>query len=526
MKRNLITRLLISSIAVVAISSCAKVNYDNRPLGVFGVPSADLKNLQLAENNKFVMTEGEVREFQVEFVDALAADTNFVWSLMAKSSDVDVNKRFKASTGSSVGKAGQKNITLQISAVDVDNIRQGTQEFLIALTPDNSPVSLSADLSLLDASKMPVVSFTQNVVNSDERQEARLELQLSEKSTQPVVVEVNLVDGSAKRHRNYNGFKTPSPNNEVQQTIVFAPNTLRARLPIIGIRNTDMCDIEFAAKINKFNLKQATVANELAKIIIPCREPVEPPQPPAQIISLTDNNKFVMSEGDTKVFNLEFVDIFRNDINFNWAIEPADRSVKVNERFKTILGTATALAGSKNLVLNVTAVDVDNLVQGDQDFKIILSINSQLTEINLSADLQLIDKVKTPKAHFVSDKLTIPVDRTDGTVAIKLNEPSTLPITLDIETQDGKALAGKDYVGFKQAFVIPPGQVTLDIPVKLLLKAPCEEATDFSIIVTRKENVTMDQTRALVTIPSTKNMCKPPPRPPVVIPKPAFVPLN
>ncbi|MEQ1723048.1 MAG: Calx-beta domain-containing protein [Pseudobdellovibrio sp.] len=526
MKRNLLTGLLIAVASVSALTSCAKVNYEGRPLGILGAPSAKQKGIQTGDNNKFVMTEGEVREFQVEFVDALAADTNFVWTLMSKSKDVDANKRFKSINGNAVGKAGQKNVTVKISAVDVDNIRQGTQEFLIALTPENSPTSLSADLTLLDASKMPLVSFVQNIVVGDEKEEAFLELQLSEKTTEPVVVEVNLVDGSAKYHRNYNGFKTPSPNSEIKQVVVFAPNTMRARLPVIGIRITDMCDIDFAAKINKFNLKGATVANDIAKIIIPCRAPVEPPPPPPQVISLTENNKFVMSEGETKVLNLEFVEIFRNSTSFNWFIEPTDRSVDVKNRFKTISGTSTAMAGSNSLALSLTSIDIDNLVQGDQDFKVILSVASQLIEINLSADLRLIDKVKMPAARFVTDRVSIPARSTDSNATIVLNEPSTLPITLVIETLDGTALDGKDYVGFKQTFVIPPGQVSLDIPIKLLPKEPCEDATDFLVVVTHIENVTMDQTKAIVVIPSTKDACKPPPPPPVVVPKPAYSPIK
>lgn len=534
MKRNLLSRLLIATAAIFALSACAKVNYEGRPLGILGAPLAKQRGVQGGENNKFVMTEGEVREFQVEFVEALTADTNFVWTLMSKAKDVNVSDRFKSITGNAIAKSGQKFVTVQIAAVDVDNIRQGTQEFLIDLTPDNSAVTLSADLTLLDASKLPVVSFVQNLVVSDEKQEARLELQLSEASTEPVVVEVNLVNGSAIRHRNYNGFKTVSPNSEVQQTVVFAPNSLRAPLPVIGIRITNMCDIEFFGKINKFNIKGATVNNDKAKILIPCREPVEPPAPPQPppppppVISLTENNKFVMSEGESKVLNLEFVEIFRSNTQFNWVIEPLDRNVVVSERFKTLSGSATALAGSNMLALDVSAVDIDNLRQGDQDFKVILTVASQVIEINLAADLLLIDKVKTPTARFVDETVSIPTNRSEGKAVIVLNEQSTLPITLVIETQNGTALDGKDYVGFKQTFVIPPGEVTIDIPVKLLPKDNCLSETDFSINVTRYENATMDQTKAVVVIPSTMNACPPPPppRPPVVTPKPAFIPAN
>ncbi|MBY0554839.1 hypothetical protein K2P97_09940 [bacterium] len=535
MKRNLLSRLLIATAAVLTLSACAKVNYEGRPLGVLGTPLAKQRGIQAGEN-KFVMTEGEVREFQVEFTEALAADTNFVFTLMSKSKDVDVAKRFKSITGNASGKSGQKFATVQIAAVDVDNIRQGTQEFLIALTPDNSAVSISADLTLLDAQKLPVVSFVNYIVVTDVRNEARLELQLSEASTVPVVVEVYLKNGSALYHTHYSGFKTPSPNSEVKQTVVFAPNTTKAMLPVIGIRNTDICDLHFFGKINKFELKDVTVVNDTAKILIPCRipipppPPIEPPQPPppAPVISLTEKNKFVMSEGESVVLNLEFVEAFRENVRFNWAIEPTDRKVVVAERFKTLGGSATALAGTNTLALDVSAVDIDNLKQGDQDFKIVLSIASQVIEINLAADLLLIDKNKSPTASFAKDRIDLPASGGDGKATIVLNETSTLPIILDIETKDGTALDGKDYVGFKQTFVIKPGDLMIDIPVKLLPKDACLNETNFFINVTRHDNATMTKKEAVVLIPSTKDLCPPPPPPPppAVTPKPAFIPAK
>ncbi len=283
MKYNLLKPAFVIFIFLGLMSSCAKVNYGGHAVGINTDTAAANQNAKTrnldGNSNKFVMTEGEVREFQFEFAQELKADTSFVWTLISKSTDVNVSDRFKTVTGSILVKAGQRILNIQISSVAADNIKQGNQDFVIAFTPENAATSLTADLTLLDIQKLPIVSFSQNVVEVDEKNEAYLELQLNEASSEPVVVEVNLINGTALRHRDYNGFKTPSPNSEAQQVVIFAPNVLRVSLPVVGVRMTDICDVEFYAKINKFNLKMASVQTEKAKIYIPCRESQPAPTP-------------------------------------------------------------------------------------------------------------------------------------------------------------------------------------------------------------------------------------------------------
>lgn len=134
---------------------------------------------------------------------------------------------------------------------------------------------------------LPLISFTQTEVLMDSKLEARLELQLTEASDKPVVAQVDLIDASAKHHRDYTGFRTPSRNNETMQTIIFAPGETRKPLPVIGgrVRYADTsraCNSQFMARINAMKLEGARVVSDRAQIIVPCstdRADILPPLP-------------------------------------------------------------------------------------------------------------------------------------------------------------------------------------------------------------------------------------------------------
>lgn len=518
MKLNLFARLLMISAAAVAFHSCAKVNYEGRP-GIFGAPNGGLGNNKLDGANAFRMTEGDKnREFTLQLTNAFNVDTNYSWTIVSKDQNINPADRFETLNGNSVGARGQKTLTVRISAVDIDSLRQGTQEFLIALTPQTgaSREVLNADLTLLDAtlgttpppSNLPVVSFEQERVEADEREEARLALVLSKVSQEPVVVDVRLLDGSARHYRDYNGFKTPTPNDETEQTIIIPPGELRMELPVIGTRSNDNCGIEFFAKMSRITVRGATIVKDRSTIAIPCRLP---PPPPPPVIDLVPGQRFVMSEGDTRTLTLQFVENFRQDAAFDWSLVSKDDAVNVADRFQTLSGRATARAGSNQLEISVAAVDINNRREGDQEFAI--SLNAVGLRLNLTADLTLLDKVKQPAARFERERITAP----QGTVAvvkILLNETSTEPVSLNLKTQDGSARQGVHYEALEQTVVIAPQQTEVEIQVRILPQTACQEPSELALVATRVENATMERTRATIVIPKDEALCQPPVQPP------------
>lgn len=138
----------------------------------------------------------------------------------------------------------------------------GTQPTTLSYSTINPPPDLN----------LPVLSFVQSSAASDTKNEVRLELQLSKASSVPVVAEVHLVNGSALYLRDFQGFKSrlASVKAETRETVIFAPNSTRQALSVIGVRNTINCDTDFFVKISN-NLKEARLVKNMIKVIIPCR---------------------------------------------------------------------------------------------------------------------------------------------------------------------------------------------------------------------------------------------------------------
>lgn len=517
MKLTVLKSLMLIIVAAAALGSCAKVNYEGRAR-LLGVPTPDNKvqGITLTENNKFVMTEGERRQFQLELAEPLAANTEFAWTIvnLPATQSIVLSTRFITLNGNTSGQAGSRNLTIDITAVPFDGIIQGTQDFLIALTPVGTDASVSADLKLLDLqqTQLPILSYVDNDVTADQNQEAQLELQLSAASNQQVVVDVHLIDATAQRFIDYIGFKMAMNRDEIKQTIRFPPGTTRMPLPIIGTRRDANCGTYFQAKMNKDNVRGATIPNEFARVRIPC---ITPPEPPPPVIELAGNQHVSLYEGDRREFTLRFVENFRQNVGFSWRLVSRDPNVNVAERFKVYSGQSVAGAGSNTLNIDVTAVDVDNLQQGTQEYDIALVPNGASSQ--LTARLTLYDRVKMPNARYDRTRLVIPQNRSD-VAKIILNEPSTLPVTIEIETQDGTARENVDYVPVRQTLIVPPGTTEIEVPIRILPQTECRQASDFYLVVTRIENATMSQRRAQIVIPRDENLCAPPPPPPTMPP--------
>lgn len=523
--RFILLPLMASLMAAATFSSCAKVNYDGR-LRALAQPTNKAQGMALSDNNKFVMTEGEHRQFNAELTAPLQANTDFNWTIVTSptTQGVDLKTRFITLSGQASAQAGQKTITLDITAVPYDGINQGTQEFLIAITPVGTDASMSANLTLLDlqmSNDLPELSYVQNVVTSDETQHAHLALQLSKASTQEVSVDVKLEDGSAIRHRDWVGFQVPRANRltEIYQTIKFPSGVTRVDLPVIAVNRLANCgNYQFYSRMRKTTVRGAVVANELATIRIPCFEPPTPPAPLPPSIILVDGQHFVMSEGDARRFNIQFVSNFTRNMDFSWNLVSVDPNVQVPNRFKIYRGQSTAVAGSNILPIDVTAVDIDNLRQGDQEFMI--ELRPVGANLHYEAGLILLDKVKEPNARYERDLITIPQGRSDKAKII-LSETTTQPVIIDIETQDGSAKENIDYVPVRQRIILNPGVTIGEIPLQILPQTECKPDSDFYLVVTRIENAVMTQTRAHIVIPQDQDLCQPPPPsepPPVIIP--------
>ena len=116
-------------------------------------------------------------------------------------------------------------------------------------------------------SLLPEIRFSNYNVVFNRKLEAQLELELSQPSNVPVVVDVYLLNGTALHYRDFAGFKA---RNEMKQTIIFAPGETHRQLPVIGGRSTENCDSIFYVQMDKSSVQKAQIINFEAQVRILC----------------------------------------------------------------------------------------------------------------------------------------------------------------------------------------------------------------------------------------------------------------
>lgn len=129
------------------------------------------------------------------------------------------------------------------------------------------------------------------------------------------------------------------------------------------------------------------------------------------------------------------------------------------------------------------------------------------------------------RAYFQHDYIKTKEHKKRTSVKILLTRASSLPVVLDLETQNGTAFEEIDYVKVKNRLVIPPGQVSIEVPIQLVRAHRCKPKDDdqwwphdgkykFHVVVTAIANAEMLQPRATIRV--TKDVdnhhgCKSPP---------------
>ncbi|MCR9202079.1 MAG: putative Ig domain-containing protein [Planctomycetaceae bacterium] len=83
---------------------------------------------------------------------------------------------------------------------------------------------------------------------------------------------------------------------------------------------------------------------------------------------------------------------------------------------------------------------------------------------------------------------------------IEIDQPSSLPISVQIITEDGTATAGEDYVAVNETIVIPAGTTVVDRSVSILDNSIFEKDEHFTIRILSAENGDVVAPEAVVTI--------------------------
>ena len=115
---------------------------------------------------------------------------------------------------------------------------------------------------------LPTLSFGYDEYTYQVANEINIELLLSQASKVPVVVEVELVAGTAIFGRDYAGFASGGGDPR-KLSIVFPPMQTRFDLPTIIIDNGAECGGEFTAQLS--GVQQAVITKDSTQIKITCK---------------------------------------------------------------------------------------------------------------------------------------------------------------------------------------------------------------------------------------------------------------
>lgn len=86
------------------------------------------------------------------------------------------------------------------------------------------------------------------------------------------------------------------------------------------------------------------------------------------------------------------------------------------------------------------------------------------------------------------------------TFTVELSSPSSLPVTVDYETEDGSARAGSDYVAQSGTLVFPPGVSALPVVVVISRDNGPEPVETFSVVLRDPDNADLGDARGTGTI--------------------------
>lgn len=163
----------------------------------------------------------------------------------------------------------------------------------------------------------------------------------------------------------------------------------------------------------------------------------------------------------------------------------------------TAIGSAS-LDGSGDAVLNTTSLEAgDDVITasygGDADYAASTSLSPATVTV-------------IPALSF-SDA-TISKSATGATVSftVSLNSPSSLPVTVNYTTQDGTAMAGRDYASASGTVTFAPGQTSQSIAVDTLGDATWQPDRSFSVLYSSASNASVSTITANATIQSTDGM--------------------
>ncbi|OUC15999.1 MAG: hypothetical protein B0A82_03825 [Alkalinema sp. CACIAM 70d] len=480
------------------IGTATITNDDSRPTISFAAPNVST-------------TEGNSGNTPATFTVNLSNPSSEIVTVNYTTQDgtATVGSDYTAATGSLTFNPGEtsKAITVQVTG---DTTPESNETFQVQLSGANNAtfaggattLSSTGTITDDDAPVVPKISVTPVLVSKAEGNSSsqfyQFTIQLDQPTTQQVSVQYATVDGTAVSSglsADYGGKAG---------TLIFAAGETSKTVAIEVFGDTNF-EANETFKLQLSNPQNATLGTTEAtgEILNDDAAPL-----PGLSVLATPTTVVEGNAGTTKTvtFTISLSSAATQPVTVTYATVDGTATSSGND-YVPVSGSLTFAPGETSKTVNVT-VRGDNTVEPDEDFSLNLSnpTNAKIDVLSAFVTISNDDSNngQLPTVSLGSGNVSLSEGNTLGSVipfTITLSQPATQTITVRVDTVDGTAIAGQDYVPISNGIItFNPGDQSKTFTVSTIGDTTPEPDETFDVRLSNPSNAilgTLSQTAVI-----------------------------
>ncbi|MGI0491461.1 Calx-beta domain-containing protein [Alkalinema pantanalense CENA528] len=417
---------------------------------------------------------------------------------------------YTANTGTLTFNPGEtsKNITIQVIGDTTPEVNETYQVQLSSATNGTfsgggSTLVATGTITDDDAPVVPKVSITPTLVSKTEgnsgSQFYQFTIQLDQPTTQQVSVQYATVDGTAVSSglsADYGGKSG---------TLIFAPGETSKTVAIEVFGDTNF-EANETFKLQLSNPQNATLGTTEAtgEILNDDAAPL-----PGLSVLATPTTVVEGNAGTTKTvtFTVSLSSAATQPVTVTYTTVDGTATSAGND-YIPVSGSLTFAPGETSKTVNVTVIG-DNTVEPDEDFSLNLSnpTNAKIDVLSAFVTISNDDSNngQPPTVSLGTGTVSLAEGNTLGSVmlfTITLSQPATQTVTVQVDTVDGTAIAGQDYVPISKGLItFNPGEQSKTFTVSTIGDTIPEPDETFDVRLSNPSNAvlgTLSQTGVIV----------------------------
>lgn len=361
----------------------------------------------------------------------------------------------------------------------MDTLTEGSEDFLVTLTAGATTMLGANDESMVFITDDPVPSIefasaSTAVSTPEDGGSVSLTLEMTAGSG-PGTVFVSTADGSATDTEDYNALAGGSTVSFPPTAVVGSTETIT--IPILS--DTDVEGIEtFTANITGTSTANAGV-NAVSTVSITDSTPV-----PAVVQFAAASTAITVNENGVSPSLTVVITGGQAPASVEITTVPG---TAVPPDFTPVTQTLTFAAGETAQSITVP-INIDTLIEADETFTVVLNpVAGSTTTVgaNDSASITITDTTPLPVVQFTAASTSINIAEDAGSAIVTIGLTGGVgPLTVDIASTNGTAVAGADFDAVAQTVTIPAGQTSIDLPITVNPDALIEGAEFFTLSLT------------------------------------------